>query len=181
MSSRHVVIAGDAAGELRAVSESLRLRGAIVTQLGHETGFDPTPVTTFIVATRFRAGSKWDAWWDHDARNEEAFRTVLPRLDSASNGLLVGLSDTTDRADRARIRAGIGSLLALFQSQAATERGIDFSMNAIELPPHYARDLLDRRLEEHARRRDVLANAAVIRFEDLTHQTIAQALTNDFV
>lgn len=181
MSMRHVVIAGDAVAELRSVSESLRLRGTAVTLLGDDTVFNQSPVTTVIIATRFSAASTWGVWWDHDVQNAATFRMVLPRLDIASNGLLVGLSGTTDRAERAHIRAGMGSLLPLFPSQAATEYGIDFSMNAIELPRDYSRDLLDRRLEEHARRRDVLADAAVIRFEDLTHQTIAQALANDFV
>lgn len=72
-------------------------------------------------------------------------------------------------------------LVSRFQAHAAAERGVDFSMNGIEVPRDFDRVLLDRRLDEHARRRSLLANETVIRFDDLTHHTIAQAMTSDIL
>ncbi|MDD7928064.1 hypothetical protein [Microbacterium thalli] len=179
--NRHIVITGDAAEELPRTADALRRGGNAVT-IGDLTALDAhLPVTSFIIVARFTAGMEWDTWWAQDAHNREAFEAVLPHLAAASNGMLIGLSTTTDRSERAEIRAGISSLLYRFQARAAADRGIDFSMNGIELPDRFDQDLLNRRLSEHANRRGLLANEAVVRFEDLTDQTIAQAMTADFI
>ncbi|MDD7945334.1 hypothetical protein PUW79_11890 [Microbacterium sp. NE2HP2] len=180
MNNRHIIITGDASDDFRATAASLRLNGVTVTIGSYTDSSDDIPVTSFLIVARFAPGMEWGTWWERDAHNRDAFETVLPHLAPSSNGILLGLSATTVRSERAEIRAGMGSLLHRFQARAA-ERGIDFSMNGIELPVGYDQDLLGRRLSEHAARRSVLANEAIVRFEDLTGQTIAQAMTTDFI
>ncbi len=181
MSSRHIVIIGDAADELEAIVAPLRDAAVDVTLDHHDRPQSHLTVTTFVIAARLSADMDWDAWWRRDDENRAAFETVLPHLASSSNGMLLGFSDTDDRSQRADIRSGMASLIARFQAHAAADRGVDFSMNGIEMPATFDRALLLRRLQEHSTRRGLLANEAVVRFEELADQTIAQAMTSDFI
>ncbi|MDF2992738.1 MAG: hypothetical protein K0S37_3252 [Microbacterium sp.] len=180
-SHRHIVIAGDAADRLFPLVAALRQDGATVTRVPDAGDLPHLPVTTFLLAEHFSAGMEWDRWWHHDAHNRDAFHTVLPYLAASSNGMLVGFGDTGERSERAEIRAGMKSLLALFHAHAAADRAVEFSMNGIEVPLSHDADLLARRLGEYTSRRSLLANEIVIRFDDLIDQSIAQATTNSFI
>ena len=107
MNSRHIVLTGDAAEDLGDVAALLRGDGNTVT-VGKPValGAHP-PVTSFIIVARFASGMEWDTWWAQDAHDREAFEAVLPHLAPASNGMLIGLSATGDRSERAEIRAGM--------------------------------------------------------------------------
>lgn len=174
---RRLALSGNATAYLDHLVSTLTDRGVPITHP------DPNgePVTTFLIAARFTPGMSWDDWWQRDTDDRDAFETVLPRLAPVSDGLLLGYSNTTDPAERREVRAGMHSLVARFQAHAAADRGVDFSMNGIELPATGNHDLLTRRLATHTPPRGLLADGTVIPIEDLTNQSIAEALTTDIL
>lgn len=156
-------------------------------QDGHGFLFtENTPVTAgpkvpvFILCDTFIAGEGMFAWWEREETFWYRYEEILPRLKLSSNGMLLGFSETDDREARDEIRETMDSLIGPLQSHAASVAGKDFSINGLELPASYDPDLLVRRLRHYALsagRGASLANGITVPFEEITHQSINQAIT----
>lgn len=132
-------------------------------------------VTTLVIVDDLNYDDDLDNWWERESRIHQVLDSTLPLLAPASNGLLVGYTNTDRRRERRALRAGIEYLIAHFKSHAANVGGKDFTMNGIEVPATHNSALLSTRLKQHLMRRAVFAHGVVLPLEELDDQTIAEA------
>ena len=102
---------------------------------------------------------------------------------SASGGrIVVGYTATDDPEARSDYRLAWEDLASAFESAAISDGGVDFTMNAIEVPVRSDREVLEARLAEFfSKRRSTYANHVVVPFENLHNSSIIAELTNSVI
>ncbi|MEX0153754.1 hypothetical protein [Microbacterium sp. LMI1-1-1.1] len=180
--SSRVVIFGTARARRDKIAKALHAEGIGVTVLDdmHET--ETSSFSGLVIVEEFPPLMDWDHWWEREADTWETFEAILPRLRASSRGLLVAFSMTDRPRKRAHMRGGIAHLISQFEATAAMERGIDFGINALEVPPSADAKLVDDRITAHMRtQHSTLANRVVVKYEQLRKASIAEATTAEFI
>ncbi len=171
-----VAVIGSAASRLATLTAELELAGALAAPDApdHTVGM-------LIVAELHQEDGDWASESPRAQRVWDEVTAAWPKLAAPATGLLIGFGDSRSRAARRRRRAELADLCAWFELEAASTHGVEFTMNAIELPPQADERLLQDRLLPFVRSRTTLAASVVLTIEDLEEDSIGEALTAEYL
>ncbi|MGO3884949.1 MAG: hypothetical protein ACTJHU_01510 [Mycetocola sp.] len=172
----HVVVVGDEAPQLHDTVAALTSRGATVSTLSSGLS-DARPVTCAIVAARVDPEVSWEQWWEQSEATTTLLDSVIGRMATLSTAIVVAFGNSDTERERRRVRDAVSDMLSSLEGKALTLHGIDFTANAVEVPPSGDRALLATRLTQFTGVRSTLPSGLVVCLEDLRDTRLSSALT----
>lgn len=175
---RRVAMLGSEARRFVPLALELIDRGLSVTMVNGPEDLTAAPVTCVIIAERFHPGMDWPQWWARAAGASAVMTQLLPHMATPSTALLLAYSRSSDPAERGDVRAAMDYVVGGLETEAATFNGIDFTANAVEIPPSSDHKLLEIRLRHFVSRRTSVDSGIVLPVEVLYEQSVTQALSS---
>lgn len=178
----HVVITGKDAAHVAGLARAIESTGTRTTVAEKRSDLHGESVTALLVVLEPVEDDNWRDWLHNETDIWDVFDDVVPHLSNPSTGLIVGYTATDDPEARSDYRLAWEDLASAFESAAISDGGVDFTMNAIEVPVRSDREVLEARLAEFfSKRRSTYANHVVVPFENLHNSSIIAELTNSVI
>lgn len=178
----HVLVTGKDAAHVAALARAVESTGARTTIAEKRSDFQGESVTALLVVLEPVEDKDWRDWLNNETDVWDIFDDVVPYLSNPSTGLIIGYTSTDDPDMRSDYRLAWEDMAQEFESAAISDGGVDFTMNAIEVPVDSDQELLEVRLAEFfAKRRSTYANHVVLPFESLADSSIIAALANSVI
>lgn len=178
----HVLITGRDAAQVGGLARAIESTGTRTTIAEKRSDFRGESVTALLVVLEPVEDEDWKDWLSNETEVWDIFDDVVPYLSNPSTGLIIGYTSTDDLDMRSDYRLAWEDLAQTFASAAMSDGGVDFTMNAVEVPVNSQQAILEERLAEFfAKRRSTYANNVVLPFEQLVNSSIIAELANSVI
>lgn len=172
----HVAVFGDLS-HLYATPLSLYFDNLVVgtTRLCEQSH---NRMSNILLAHRIPHNSYWKTWYRESAQTRKELKCLLPAMDNPSTILVIGHANSERPRERHNARKFLYHMIKGIRSNATNFHGKEVSVNGIELPPSACLQVTARRLIRFLYSSPLAADNNVIRYENITNQSITMALTS---